>query len=377
MIDQYFFELLQIAIGNRKELTSHLHDEEWASLYDMAKKQALLGIAFKGCEKLPTDQRPPMLLFIKWSGMAIKLKEKNEEISHKCVEVTEKFTKDGFNTCVLKGQGNLAYYPSDLGSYRTPGDIDVWLIPKECAYYPVRKIVDYVLQHTPEKDWDKSLSGMRQHHIDFPSISGTDVEVHFYPSYFNNPLHNKWFRKWSGNGRKWIEANAIVEGKQFPLPNPSFNAVYQLVHIYRHLFTEGIGLRQLLDYYFALKVFWDQGCAKDQAMDMLSSFGMRRFVGAVMYVLQTVFAMPEKYSLCSADPISGQFVLEEIMEAGNFGKYDERNITMKNASKVKRFYLLTKRNWRFLSLFPSEIVFDPIRRGWNVIWRRLKLWQFE
>ena len=53
-----FFELLQIAIGNRKELTRQLTDDEWASMYGICEKQALLGIAFAGVERLPKEQVP-------------------------------------------------------------------------------------------------------------------------------------------------------------------------------------------------------------------------------------------------------------------------------------------------------------------------------
>lgn len=36
------------------------------------------------------------------------------------------------------------------------------------------------------------------------------------------------------------------------MPMTSFNVIYILSHLYRHVFTEGIGLRQLIDYYFVL-----------------------------------------------------------------------------------------------------------------------------
>ena len=32
----------------------------------------------------------------------------------------------------------------------------------------------------------------------------------------------------------------------------SFNVIYQLCHLYHHFFDEGIGLRQIIDYYYGL-----------------------------------------------------------------------------------------------------------------------------
>ena len=47
---------------------------------------------------------------------------------------------------------------------------------------------------------------------------------------------------------------------------------------------------------------------------------MERFVGAVMWVLQTVFRMEEKYLLASADEKEDRFLLNEVLMAGNFGQ---------------------------------------------------------
>lgn len=36
------------------------------------------------------------------------------------------------------------------------------------------------------------------------------------------------------------------------VPTTAFNVVYQLSHLYHHFFDEGIGMRQIIDYYFVL-----------------------------------------------------------------------------------------------------------------------------
>ena len=125
-----FFELLQVAIGNRQALTSRPTDEEWEFLYSECEKQALLGVAFAGVERLPKEQFPPFDVAAEWVHDAQVAKERNKLLNKRCCEVCDIFDRDGFYSCILKGQSNLANYPEYLKDYRTAGDIDVLCWPK-------------------------------------------------------------------------------------------------------------------------------------------------------------------------------------------------------------------------------------------------------
>ena len=153
-----------------------------------------------------------------------------------------------------------------------------------------------------------------------------------------------------------------------PTPTLAFNRVYILVHIYRHLFHEGIGLRQLLDYYFVLH----QGFTEEErteTMRTLRSLRMQRFTAAVMWVLQEVFAMDDRYLLTDPNEVEGRFLLSEIMLAGNFGHYDER---IKRSAKVTEWGLFCRRvgrNLRFLRSYPSEVLWSPFFKLWHAVFR--------
>ena len=36
------------------------------------------------------------------------------------------------------------------------------------------------------------------------------------------------------------------------IPTTAFNVIYQLCHLYHHFFDEGIGMRQMIDYYYVV-----------------------------------------------------------------------------------------------------------------------------
>lgn len=70
-----------------------------------------------------------------------------------------------------------------------------------------------------------------------------------------NRIANKKLQRWFAKEQEAQFDNKISlsDGEDISVPTTEFNLVYQLLHIYRHLFGEGIGLRQLMDYYMVLR----------------------------------------------------------------------------------------------------------------------------
>ena len=394
-----FFELLQVAIGNRKMLTHTPTAEEWSELYTLAQRQTLVGIAFRGIEQLPAAQRPSKALLMQWYMATERIKSLNADLDRKAMMVANRFLEEGFPGLVLKGQGISKLYilrdndneninqpfgreklpsASTLGVYRTSGDIDIWLHGKR------KDILSYVRHHVPDC---KPV----YHHVDFPVVDGLDIEVHFTPSWMNSPVTNRrlqrFFRESAGfnsqtvplfiegrAGRSEAEGVTNVARRQsyseIPSPSLAFNRVYILVHIYRHLFHEGIGLRQLMDYYFVLHQGFTEK-EREETMRTLRSLKMQRFTAAVMWVLQEVYGMESRYLLTEPNEREGRFLLSEIMLAGNFGQYDERLQHERGEAALHWGLRKIKRNFRFVRSYPSEVLWSPVFKLWHYFWRKL------
>ena len=377
-MNRYFFELLQIAIGNRKELTRKLTDEEWESLYGICEKQTLLGIAFAAVERLPKEQYPPFEVLAEWVHDAQVVKERNEKLNAECEALARHLKHDGLWSCILKGQSNLVNYPEYLRECRTAGDIDVWCAPISKQDKGERRVIGYALSCS--RFANQPVPEVRYHHVELDNVYPVDVEIHHRPSFMCSPLRNIRLRDWC---RKFEGANEIacVDGHKFPVPSVSFNAVYQLVHIYRHLFDEGIGLRQILDYYFVLCRLGEERLeVRDECLRQIERFGMKRFASAMMYVLQTVFAMPDKYLICLPNKEEGKFLLSEIMQAGNFGRYDERIKRVEGSCSCMKVqwnhaFEKWKHNLRLIAHYPEEVLWEPIFRVYHLVWRKCGLWK--
>lgn len=235
-----FFEFLRFCIGTVQEVPSSLQGADWRVLYAMARKQCLVGVLFDGIKRLPADVGMDKGLLFQWMAQNQTLRKANARLDKAAVEVAEWFGRKGFRTCVLKGQGNALLYPP--GMERTPGDIDLWVDGGD------RKVVSFVRSLSPDEK-------VCYHHIGFPEYNGVEVEVHFRPSFLFCFRHNRRLQGYYERVMDEQFAHRVKLGEQgeVAVPKAEFNLIFQLTHIFTHLMNEGIGLRQLLDYFFLLK----------------------------------------------------------------------------------------------------------------------------
>ena len=110
MVIKDFFLILQSAIGENVRLTHCLSHDEWEEMFGLAKKQALLGLAFEGVKKLPKDQWPQGDIVLKWTMATEQVKRQNMQTTNVCLRLNDIFAKEGFETYILKGQANHVYY---------------------------------------------------------------------------------------------------------------------------------------------------------------------------------------------------------------------------------------------------------------------------
>lgn len=354
-ITSYFFELIRIELKGKNKLSITPTPNEWQQIYIIAKQQTLLGIIFSAIDKLSVEQRPPRPLLLQWFAVTESIKKQNKVVNQDAVKMCNMVRKDGLRCIILKGQGIATYYPD--ASLRTPGDIDLWIEGGS------KKVINYL----QSKGDVKSLTYM---HADYNAPVSTEVEVHYKPSYFHNPFYltrlNKFLAKQNELFDNYIELPDGI-GKLY-IPTVEFNRFYILQHVYRHYFGEGIGLRQLLDYYYVLLKGGTEE-SKQRTLKLFKQTGMMKFVGATMWVMKEVFDMEDKYLLCKPNEKAGKQLLNEIMLAGNFGKYDSRIDRTNHHKLLPRVWNSIKRKIRFIIDYPQEVLFDLPTRTYMYIWK--------
>ena len=433
-----FFDFLRFSIGSAKEIPGSLKEADWKALYRIAQKQCLVGVLFDGIKKLPAEYvGMKKELLLQWMAESQMLEKANVRLNDAAIQVSEWFRKKGFRTCILKGQGNALMYPNPYS--RTPGDIDIWVEGED------KRVISFVRSISPH---EKAC----YHHIGFPSYKGVEVEVHYRPSFLLCFWHNRKLQKYYERVKEEQFSHRVMLGEQgeIAIPTVEFNLIFQLTHIYAHLMNEGIGLRQLLDYYYVLcdfyKVYqnssnpsvslskgsstfspspsssgsgdvtallgarnryalrladhqrstpdcagWDRrdaigdmtsatastdssataarssSTAIDRVQEELKELGLWKFAGGIMYIMQEVFGMPASRLIVPPNEKYGKFVLNEVLEAGNFGRHDARNRFGRSqlGHNLQRVY----RDIRLMRYFPGEALCEPIFRTWHFFWR--------
>ncbi len=378
-----YFEFLRFSLDTDAPIPRSVRAMDWEGLFRFGKEQALLGVLFCGVRRLSKDVAPPKALLMQWFGISEHIRKRNRCLNEVAVDIYRRMCEDGFRCCLLKGQGNALMY-DDVYS-RTSGDIDLWI----CSHIAdtqgggnvsFNKHRERVIRHISEHF---SLDETRYYHSEF-GYRNVPIEAHFIPMVINNPLYNRRFRHWCRNVGDLQCSNMVElpdEVGSIAIPTLTFNLVYQLVHLYHHFFDEGIGMRQMCDYYRLLverereklkSVESSDFTLKDMVLRRtLNNFGLLKFAGAVMWVLREVLGLSDSMMIVSVDERRGRVLLDEIVNGGNFGKHDKKYGGLAQQTMGRKYFTKVRRALSFLRYYPTEALCEPLFRTWHFFWRSL------
>ena len=413
-----FFELIQVAIGRSDALSRVPSAKEWCELYGLSVKQALTGVCFCGVQRLANEQRKkmPRGLMMQWFAQAEQIRQRNELMNHRCVEVQRLLAKEGLKSSILKGQGVARLYrirneelgvrnDSQLGMYRQSGDIDVW----------VDGGMERVLRWCRERYGDVEYDYINAH---VPMFKDVEVELHWRVGSMTNLFSNKRLQRWLERKETKV---MILRGKAdlkpettIYIPTLEFNAFYLMLHCYQHVLESGLGLRQLMDYYFLLLSFYGTHGSEitiAKAIDSFSpehteeygvsdltnkvtttgttednndnldvnpkanvnrlfkEFGIKRFARGVMWIMQEVYGLERECLLCEPDEKEGLYILGEVMAGGNFGHHDER-IKKVGKGKWRSVFAKMQHATLVLRIYPQEALWMPVWMVYHFVWKR-------
>ena len=348
-----FRNLLLIAVGRKSSFDEDPTPKVWDRLFEMARQQALLGVLNDAVHRLPEHQLPPPEMLKEWDAMTEKIGRIYRLHEEHVKELEELLTRMNLHGCILKGTGLARLYPNP--ERRMSGDIDLWIKGKRDAIIETFEEADYPVYEVVYQECKVGV------------FLDTEVEVHFHPSKMYNPFSNARLQR-------FFEKNSpIRDDVSITYPDARFNAVFCMAHMFRHYMEGGIGLRQMMDYYYVLRELAPED--REPVMKTLKRLGMKRFTASVMTCVQFNFGLEKEYLLCAPDVKHGGKLVNDIIAMGNFGMLDPRNYHREGETKWATFLRKNRRVFSNLQHYPREIIWSPFARVSQYVWRLVKGYQ--
>lgn len=348
-MNKLFFELIQLALGNRPALSGKLTRDEWPAMFDITQRQAVAGIVIHALDKLSEQgQKPPVTLLLEWIGLSEQIRSRNLFLDSKCIELQRLLSDRGIKSSILKGQGVAVYYDKELQPLRQSGDIDIYV---NCGRERSIEIAEEL--NLGKAYWDYK-------HLQLHLWEDVEIEVHYRVEVLFNLRKNKKLQRWFKENEAWLYG----QNEGLIKPNVQFDMFYILLHIYRHFLHEGVGMRQVIDYYYVLKAGIEH---KEETVEILRQFGMLRFAQGLMWVMQEALGMGREYLFCEPCEKEGRFILQQIMIGGNFGHYDARINQIKGRLGYAQQVL--RHNIHLLFHYPVDVMWAPIWIVWHKLWK--------
>lgn len=345
-----FRNLLLISLGRKSSFEKDPTPGDWKYLHHLAFRQALFGPLNDGIHSLPVHQMPPDEILKDWDTKTARIAGIYRTHEAHVAELETLLGSLGLHGCILKGTGLSHLYPNP--ERRMCGDIDLWIAGKRDT------IIDA---------FDKAgipITGVIYQECKAGIFPDTEVEIHFHPSKMYNPFTNARLQR-------FFERNSpIRDDAAITYPDAKFNAVFCIAHMFRHYLEGGIGMRQMMDYYYVLRNLAPSD--REPVMRTLKRLGMKRFTASIMAAMWFNFGLEEEYFLCPPDKKHGRRLVSDSFAMGNFGVMDKRNSSPKNESSWARFLRKNKRVFSNLRYYPREVIWSPFARVSQYVWRKCK-----
>lgn len=348
-----FFALLRAGLEKKAPdekglaAVAALSPESWRALYELSKRQTVSGIIFAGMQYLPDNLLPDNDLLVRLVARVHGIETYNRRLSCAMCSLFDILKGNGLHPVLQKGHAIARFYPEpDL---RLSGDIDIFFPDGE------KDAADNILRNrgiNPRKRPDGSSDYY---------WNGIEIEHHDYLLDLQSPFHRKKRREIIS--RFGFREVTLADGNVTSVPAPLLELLMVSVHIMKHSFGVGVGMRQLCDYAMACRKL-DGEYSKEEYRKVCADLGItkwsemldvftHRYLGVEKGFLPTWYRDKQENDELQ---ILSERLLGIIMEGGNFGMYlpDRTNSKHRWSGKLHTLRTFLRRGSFSIRIEPVE-----------------------
>ena len=301
-MQELFFELLRVAVGQMDCLSRGPSAQEWHEIYEMARHHGLIGVCYKGVERLfEFGLRAPQDLSIDWMADAEALRENQELLDIRCEKLVKKLGERKIRAAVMNGAGVRRFDGCESQQLSQTISIDIFI---DCS-------MDRAIKFANQ-------TGQQDIHCAYTSLAlnaWADMPVNLCYRVLSarNPFVNRKMQKWFAQNKELMfrQSNDSISA-----PSLTMNAICMLQTFQQRLLSGKATVSFLLDYYYVLSQLSGDFQPFKDGSDMaktLETLGLTQFAAGVMWVLQETLALDRKCMLCAPQAEEGHFILKELM----------------------------------------------------------------
>ncbi|GAA4168128.1 nucleotidyltransferase family protein [Sphingobacterium ginsenosidimutans] len=357
-----FFDLLRAGLWKSPLAQLNcfpLSEQEWGAIYKLSIEQAVDGIVFDGLLQLPHELFPPRRLFIKWFVRKEKIEQLNQVMETEIAEQAAMFQAVGLSPLLIKGQGVAKCYTNPKS--RICGDID-WVFLNK-------------------KDLEKAINQVKMQGLTVVKDSSGSALLKWKTCEMD--LHNRMFDLYNPFLKDFLFAFMKSEKRRrqqikmhdttILLPSIMEQMLIVNTHIFRHLLSFGIGLRQVCDSAMLYANYHDQYDRRQ--LDRLYHYlGIGRWTTALHVLLVQYIGLPKVFlPVAINEDADVDWIMEDILLSGNFGFHAPRDKNNSSGTHMgnRRMY----RSWfgrvlNYFPLAPMESMCFPVVHLYNSLTNR-------
>ena len=334
---------------------------DWPAIYRISREQTVVGLIADAIGTLPAEMMPPKAIAQRFAIDKLSIERSHQQLNTALNTIVQFLNAQGIPHVLLKGQGVAQNYPNPTS--RTCGDIDLY-VGKQ--YY--KQACNLII-----KDFQGRLIAECTHNMEI-SLKGITIEIHHIADMMVNPRKDKQFQEWT---KRQLDANFTTtsipaeenrttpfntwnnNGVQINRPPVLFDAVFIMTHMLRHMFYEGVGLRQLCDWTMHLHHNHETINAQ-QLQTILNELDLTKAWTVFATTAYSILGLPSEeipLNQIESSKDHSERVLKVMFETGNFGHYNKKATQSTNSNyiihKWKRFKYHFSYNLKIWPIFPK------------------------
>ena len=341
-----FLALVRQGIGHESRVLSQ--DIDWTAIKALADTHGLSAVVLEGVDKCHTDttdstEMLPLQLKLEWIGEVLQSYEARYKQYEKAISsLAGWYNQHGFKMMVLKGYACSLDWPNP--KHRPCGDIDIWQFGKQKEADAILESSEFRDESVESVDTVKriKIDNSHHHHTVF-DWEGFTVENHYdfinVHHHKSNAEFEKILKQFGEDDSHFVVPNGDAStgsAAKVYLPSPNLHALFLLKHLMMHFASEGITMRQVVDWGFFVEkhskeVDWNY------VQEVLERFGMHQMFNVINAICVGDLGFEvANFPTVQFEPALKDKVLKEILTP-KYSANVPKNIFSRVVFKVRRW----------------------------------------